>query len=493
MTTVNPSSSASSHQAMEPQTLSATNPLKGESTASQRSLDPRQPFSKAQLINLVVGIVGIQFAWSMQIALSSQVLEPLGANPFLLGFIWTAGPVTGILVQPIVGSLSDKSWTRWGRRRPYILVGALLCALAMLVFPFAPSLLAAAALIWVIDACVNISQGPYRAMVPDNVPTQQAPVANAYMNAAFGIGSVVSLGLAPLLAAFGMELSIAQQYVLAAISIVLLIGYTCLTIKERTQPAPSEQSASNRSASKDEGFFSAFKTFMKVSPEVYKICGVQFFTWIAIMCIFIYLTQFIVHNIYALPDLSGPGGEALLTANPSLAALKTEATRVAQLSLVAFNFTSLLLAIPLGYLSTRFGKKMVHSVALGCMALACASAPFLTAGWQVIAMMAVAGVAWATVLSIPFSILGDYIPPGKEGSLMGIFNMFVAMPQFISALGVGYLITQMPVQTAFGPTHYWTLAFIVAAAASVVAIAVLQTMKESRPPHQGENNSKVAA
>lgn len=592
----------------------------------------KKPLSPAQLINLSVGVVGIQFAWSMQIALSSRVLEPLGADPFLLGLIWCAGPITGLLVQPIIGALSDNTWLQnpllGGRRKPFILLGGFLGALSLLAFPFAPSLLMAAALIWVIDACVNISQGPYRALVPDLAPHEQTTLANSYLNTGFGIGAVVSLSVAPILNLFGIEMSVAAQYVMAAVALISLIGYTSLTIREIKPEAvdPGQKQAPKPS------LWSAFAVFAKANPEIHKISAVQFFTWLALMCMFIYFTPFVVHSVYQLPDASTvaykqeqafyqaidplmqkakarqaqlpssdlnalnrqyanqmaqpitiknlasqnawlneqlnqtlgltvanwqsledwsaqltnqstapaqasataaqvvqASTQTMLTSqveakalvlqtlagssqpealgNPLSPAtggaasqqqedirllqaayerqdrfkhLTSEATNTAQWALVAFNGLSLLLAIPLGMLGTRFGKKPVYSATLFIMALAFALAPWLQTPAGVIGMMACAGVAWATILSIPFAFLCDYMPEGQEGSLMGIFNMFVAAPQLISATVIAWWINQSPVTLAYGTSYNYSLAFTAAAVSAFIAVVLLQQVQEKR-------------
>ena len=168
-------------------------------------------FSTAQFLNFCLGFFGLQFAWQMRIILSGPVTESLGASPFLYGLIWLAGPFTGMVVQPIVGALSDKTVSPFGRRRPYLLGGAIIASLALWLFPNSGSianclqvhtgvslspltgLLIAAIMIWVIDACINIAQGPYRALIPDVVPQEQHSLANSYISLAIGLGSVVAI------------------------------------------------------------------------------------------------------------------------------------------------------------------------------------------------------------------------------------------------------------------------------------------------------------
>ena len=174
-------------------------------------------FTTAQFLNFCLGFFGLQFAWQMRIILSGPVTEGLGASPFIYGLIWLAGPFTGMVVQPLIGALSDKTVSPLGRRRPYLLGGALLASIALWIFPNSadvanwlqnltgiqlPALTAlfiAAIMIWIIDACVNVAQGPYRALIPDVVPQEQHSLANSYISLAIGLGSVIAAGTAPFL------------------------------------------------------------------------------------------------------------------------------------------------------------------------------------------------------------------------------------------------------------------------------------------------------
>lgn len=469
-----------------------------------------------QLFNLSAGIIGLQFAWSMQIALSSRILEPLGADPFLFGLIWCAGPITGLLIQPLIGAWSDRCWTRLGRRRPFVLAGALLGAMAIFAFPFAPTLLIAALLTWVIDACLNTAQGPYRALVPDNAPPQQHAVANSFINFAFGAGSVIALGVAPLLKAFNIAMSVEQQYIFASLALVLTITYASLSIRE-TRPASLNKPA--HSGQPSGGILDALRRFASGNREIHKLCGIQFITWVGLMCMYIYLTPFVVHHVYGLPDTSTSQykqlGRLMETADapllqqvnqvsPQLAmqplerlqnapkvvrlghyqqlkALESEAVNTAQLALVAYNLVALLLTIPMGYLCARFGKKRLYSLSLLAYSGATAFAFWIHAPWQVIAMMAVAGIGGATILSLPYAMLCEYLPEGDEGTLMGIFNVFVCAPQLISALVIGKIIGMSPLQTALGETHQWWIAFAVSSIFVFLSMLALQAFKERFP------------
>ena len=225
--------------------------------------DSLKKFTTSKFLSFALGFFGLQFAWQMRIILSGPVTENLGASPFIFGLIWLAGPFTGMVVQPLIGALSDKTTLPFGRRRPYLLGGALLSALALWALPNSElitntvgstlginihplaALCFAAVMIWILDACVNIAQGPYRALVPDVVPQEQHSVANSYISLAIGLGSVVAAGTAPFLKwAFDKQMSINAQFIMAALAFTLGMVWTCLMIKERRyQPKEEEKTA----------------------------------------------------------------------------------------------------------------------------------------------------------------------------------------------------------------------------------------------------------
>lgn len=328
-------------------------------------------FTTAQFLNFCLGFFGLQFAWQMRIILSGPVTEGLGASPFIYGLIWLAGPFTGMVVQPLVGALSDKTVSPFGRRRPYLLGGALLASIALWIFPNSegvanglhnltglnlPSwtaLLIAAIMIWVIDACVNVAQGPYRALIPDVVPQEQHSLANSYISLAIGLGSVVAAGTAPFLRwAFNYQMSIPAQFVMAALAFTLGMLWTCITIKEHQTKKEQIREAAVAEI-KENTFIDALKNFFALSPEVSKICIMQFFTWIGTMCMMIFFTQYSVHTVFSVPDLSSVTSE--INSQYSEAAML--GTNFSSVCFAIFNFICFIVAIPIGILSAKYGNK----------------------------------------------------------------------------------------------------------------------------------------
>ncbi|HIS35106.1 TPA: MFS transporter, partial [Candidatus Scatousia excrementigallinarum] len=425
--------------------------------------------------------------------LSGPVTEGLGASPFIYGLIWLAGPFTGMVVQPLVGALSDKTVSPFGRRRPYLLGGALLASIALWIFPNSegvahglhnltglnlPSwtaLLIAAIMIWVIDACVNVAQGPYRALIPDVVPQEQHSLANSYISLAIGLGSVVAAGTAPFLRwAFNYQMSIPAQFVMAALAFTLGMLWTCITIKEHQTKKEQIREAAVAEI-KENTFIDALKNFFALSPEVSKICIMQFFTWIGTMCMMIFFTQYSVHTVFSVPDLSSVTSE--INSQYSEAAML--GTNFSSVCFAIFNFICFIVAIPIGILSAKYGNKKVHIISLITMILAYLGMAFLHNHKLVAVMMGVAGIGWASICALPFAMLSQYIKKGTEGSVMGIFNIFIAGPQVFVCTLVAWFISKCIIQLDNGLINYhWEYAFVIGALCLAIAAVITNSVKE---------------
>ena len=447
-------------------------------------------FTTAQFLNFALGFFGLQFAWQMRIILSGPVTEGLGASPFIYGLIWLAGPFTGMVVQPLVGALSDKTVSPLGRRRPYLLGGALLASLALLIFPNSggiadglvsltglhlpavTGLLIAAIMIWVIDACVNVAQGPYRALIPDVVPEEQYSIANSYISLAIGLGSVVAAGTAPFLKwAFGYQMSIPAQFVMAALAFTLGMIWTCITIKESKREYENKQETVQNNVS----FWQSLKEFFALSPEVSKICTMQFFTWIGTMCMMIFFTQYAVHTIYCVPDLT--------TVSESTKELYAQATltgtNFSSICFAIFNLICFIVAIPIGFLSAKFSNKKVHIISIITMILAYLGMFFAKEPKAVAALMGLSGIGWASICALPFAMLSQFIKKGTEGSVMGIFNIFIAGPQVFVCTLVAWIISKCSFTMGSDYINYhWEYAFIIGAVCLAIAAVIASMVKE---------------
>jgi len=466
--------------------------MENPSGASETHAEHRKHFSHLQLLNFCLGFFGLQFAWQMRIILSGPVTESLGASPLIFGLIWLAGPFTGMIVQPIIGAMSDNMNTKFGKRRPFLLIGALLASLALWAFPnseaitnfFAASvhqtfpvwaaLLFAAITIWLIDGSVNAAQGPYRAMIPDNIPQEQHALANSYLSFAIGLGSVVAAGTAPLLKwAFNYQMSIPAQFVMAALAFTLATIWTCATTKE-TCTAPAKCESGTKTENK-EGFFKSLVGFFTLSPDVSKICVMQLFTWIGVMSMFIFFTQFAVHNVFAVPDLTS----ATETVKKSYEAAMSQGTNFASISFAIFNLICFLVSLPIGIISSKIGNKKVHAFSLLTMGVAFLAMAFTSNIKLVAVCMAVAGIGWASILALPFAMVSKYIKKGTEGSVMGIFNIFIAGPQVLVCTLLAWFISQCP--TVAKDNYHWEYAFIIGAVSLIAAAILSMSINEDAP------------
>jgi len=442
-------------------------------------------FTTINFLNFALGFLGLQFAWQMRIALSEPVTSSLGASPFLYSLIWLAGPFSGMIIQPIIGILSDKTKSRFGKRRPYLLGGAIITALALWAFPHSAGisdilgnllkinmpawggLLVAAAMIWVIDACINIAQGPYRSLVPDVVPREQHAQANSYISLSIGLGSVIAMLVAPALKFFfNYQMPIDAQFLMAGVAFVLAMTWTCLTIKEKS----SLNNSDTEKEGQKQSFWQSMKEFFLLSPEVAKICLMQFFTWIGMMCLLIYVTPFVTHTVFGLADTTTVSVDK---------ALQDTAQNFALICLGVFNLVCFLVAIPIGNLANKFGNKPVHIISVLSMIVAYLGLGFFNQDKiAVLLFMALSGIGWASVCALPFAMLSKYIKPGTEGSVMGIFNIFIAGPQVFVCTLVGWIINLSVMSN--GTNHHYEYALFIGAACLTLAVAVTNFISEKK-------------
>ncbi|MBQ9149743.1 MFS transporter [bacterium] len=454
------------------------------------SEDNLRKFSSLQLLNFCIGFFGLQFAWQMRIILSGPLTESLGASPLLYGLIWLAGPVTGIVVQPIIGALSDNTFTRFGRRLPYLFFGALFGAIGLILLPKSeflsgffgsnqPAWLAlfiAAVFIWVIDACVNAAQGPYRALIPDNIQKNQHAIANSFLSFAIGLGSVVAAGAAPFLKwAFNYQMSVDAQFTMAGIAFILGMLWTCFTFKENVPSKEvmiEKKLEAKKSASKP--FIENVKEFLNSSPEVGKICLIQFFTWIGLMSLLIFFTQYVVHILYGVPNTADLSENIIAT----FANAQTEAQNFSSICFAFFNLICFIIAIPIAKMAEKNGNKRVHAISLVSMAVSYLLMACMPNKFVVFAAMGLAGIGWSSTLALPFAMLSKYIKEGTEGSAMGIFNIFISAPQVLVCTLLAWFINKSTFEMGQYTNNHWDYAFLFGALMLIASAFITLTIKE---------------
>ena len=429
----------------------------GVTTFERDIISPHHPTSGlafSQLLNLSIGFFGIQFAWMIQIMRTTPFLESLGSNAAISGVIWWAGPITGILVQPIVGSLSDRTRSRLGRRRPFLIAGMISTALWLVAMPNSPTLLVAAMMLWLLDASINITQGPYRALVPDVVPKHQHATTFAFMSFFIGLGSIAASYVGSL------DVSLNTLFYIGAVAMLAFMTWTMLTTKEPKLPpvAPVGQDSGQIGVQKRglEGIVSQTLTSIAQMPiDAKKLCLVHSLTWFGWQCMFIFFSVFVAHQIFGATDPQAPLYQAGL--------------QYAATCFLIWNVVNVVASLAIPYLLKVVSRKAIHTVGLLFMGAGLVSMHFLSVGTHVAMAMGLLGLGWATTLSIPFAMMASHIKPGQEGVMMGTFNIFIAAPQIVASALAGYLVFQTGLDSS---------ALILGGGAVLIAALLLQWVND---------------
>ena len=402
---------------------------------------PRQSFW--QIWNMSFGFLGIQFGWGLQMANMSGIYEYLGARADQIPILWLAAPLTGLLVQPIIGHASDHTWGRLGRRRPYFLTGALLSSAMLLMMPNARTLWMAAAMLWVLDASINISMEPFRAFVSDLLPEGQRTRGFAMQSLFIGLGAVVASAM-PWLLTNVMHLSADATpgaiprtvrisfYVGAA----AFLGAVLWTISTTSEYPPGEfeeptlaeirPAGSGGLAGNAREIFSALR---EMPVTMRRLGPVQLCTWLGLFCMWLYFPVAIAHNVFGAASASEPAYAA---------GMEWGGVCFAAYSAVCFLFS---FALPV--MARKLGRKHTHSLCLTCGALGLLLVPVMHSKYLLLLSMVGVGIAWASTLSMPYAVLASSIPPRRTGVYMGIFNFFVVTPEILTALFFGWIMIHL--------------------------------------------------
>lgn len=398
-----------------------------------------------QMFNMAIGFLGIQFSWSIQMGQMSALYERLGATPEQISWFWIAGPITGIIVQPIIGNMSDHTWCRLGRRRPFFLIGAILASITLVFMPNSSSLWMAASLLWILDASINISMEPFRALVADVAPEKQRGSAYSFQSFAIGLGSVLSFGIGGVLIlpwimkTFGAggtsfvesikswcPTSVHALFYIGAIVFMIAICWTVFTTKE--YPPEDLEEFRKRTAGKKpilRSFSETWKIILEMPANMKKLCLVHSLTWFSFFCMFIFFSPMVAANIFK--------------AQPNTPAYN-EGIAWASLCYLALNVICFASSPLIGMATKAFRKKSVHAFNLTLGGLALLSLFFVATPVMAMVAMGLIGVAWASTQSMPYALLSGTVPRERYGIFMGAFNIFICLPQIVCALFVGPIV-----------------------------------------------------
>lgn len=444
----------------------------------------RPRLSFAQIFNMNFGFLGIQFGWGLQLANMSAIYAKLGAQPDEIPILWLAGPMTGLLVQPIVGAMSDRTWNWLGRRRPYFLTGALFASIALFLMPDSPALWAAATLLWVLDASINVSMEPFRAFVADKLPAEQRTVGFVTQSFFIGVGAAIANALPSIFrnmgvtgnAANGVPLAVQYAFRLGAAVFLLAVLWTVLTTREyppedlaEFQRQKRERKAfhfqwaligggallgalfgASRGALVEQNLtlwhplggalIGAAIGFALSGPEVSsalrdmprrmkQLAVVQFFSWLGLFCMWMFFGLATAQQVFGTSDPQTPEFD--------------RGTAYGGETFAIYSIVCFLVAFALPAAARATSRKTVHATALlfgaaGLIATGFIHDPTL---WKL--TMVGVGVAWASILSIPYAMLAGALPAARIGVYMGIFNFFIVIPEILASLTLQPIVRQL--------------------------------------------------
>ncbi len=393
-----------------------------------------------QIWNMSFGFLGIQFGWGLQMANMSAIYEYLGARADQIPILWLAAPLTGLIVQPIIGHASDRTWGRLGRRRPYFLAGAILSSLALIVMPRSSALWMAAGLLWILDASINISMEPFRAFVADLLPESQRTRGFAMQSLFIGLGAIVASALPWLLtnvfhlasqtAPGKIPFTVKLSFEIGAVAFFGAVLWTILTTKEYP---PENLAEFQKMKSEHSGLAASAQeilTSIREMPRTMRqLAWVQICTWLGLFCMWLYFPVAVARNVFGAQDTNSPFYAA---------GIEWGGVCFGMYSAVCFGFSLVLPA-----LAQRFGRKTTHSLCLICGGLGLLSVAFIHSKFLLLLSMTGVGIAWASTLSMPYSILAGSLPSGKTGVYMGIFNFFIVIPEITASLGFGWVMAHL--------------------------------------------------
>jgi maltose/moltooligosaccharide transporter len=393
----------------------------------------RPKLSFWQIWNMSFGFLGIQFGFALQNANASRILQTFGADVHHLSWFWLVAPFTGMIIQPIIGYMSDRTWNRFGRRRPYFLVGAVLTSIALVLMPNAPHLANVIApmfvgggLLMIMDASINISMEPFRALVADKLPDEQHTLGFSMQTLLIGIGAVVGSWLPYMLGNwFGVSKEAAGEGLVPAnvtysfyFGAVVLISSILWTVLRTEEYPPEFYESESKDEEKKEKF--------RIPKTMWQLLLVQFFSWFALFSMWVFTTPAVAQHFYGATDPNSVGYQS--------------AGDWVGILFGIYNGVSAIIALSLPKLAARIGRRATHALALSIGGVSFISFAFIPTPELLIIPMIGIGIAWGSILAMPYAMLANSIPPKQMGVFMGIFNMSITIPQIVNGIFGGLIL-----------------------------------------------------
>lgn len=407
----------------------------------------KRKLSFLQIWNMSFGFLGIQMGFALQNANASRILQIFGADVHELSWFWIIAPLMGLIVQPIIGHYSDKTWGRFGRRKPYFLVGAILASIGLILMPqadlfiaFLPALWVGTGFLMIMDASFNIAMEPFRALVGDNLRTDQRTLGFSVQTALIGFGAVVGswlpyaltnwFGVSNETSAGVVPANLIWSFIIGAAVLIISILVTVTTTKEYSpeEMASFDNETVEESEEENSSLLDIFDDFKKMPATMRQLSWVQFFSWFGLFGMWVFATPAIAQHIYGLPHTD------------SSSSVYQDAGDWVGILFGIYNLVSAFYAFALPYIAKKIGRKKTHSISLIIGGLGLLSIYIMPdKNWLIVSMIGV-GIAWASILAMPYAILAGSISAKKMGVYMGIFNFFIVIPQIINALIGGPLV-----------------------------------------------------
>ncbi len=386
------------------------------------------------------GFLGIQFGFMLQMTNMSRIFQTYGAEVEQLAIFAIAGPVTGLLVQPIIGYFSDRTWSpKWGRRRPYFLIGAILATASLLVMPNVPSLYMEIGVLWVMDSAFNVSMEPFRAFVGDKLPSNQRTLGYAMQSFFIGIGSVVAalmpmifteLGVANTAAEHEIPDTVRFSFYVGAVVILVAVCYTVFTTKEYP---PENMAAFEQEKKESQGFLEMIKGIfggiLEMPKTMMQLAVVQFFTWFGLFAMWAFMTPTIAEHVFGATD-------------PASADYQEGGNWVGVM-FAAYSVVSFAVAFLLPAIAKRTSRKITHQISMLIGGISLISIFFIHDKYAILLPMIGVGIAWASLLSMPYAMLIGSLPEKRLGYFVGVFNFFIVIPQLIASAILGWVLKEL--------------------------------------------------
>jgi maltose/moltooligosaccharide transporter len=431
----------------------------------------KRKLSFLQIWNMSFGFLGIQMGFALQNANASRILQIFGADVHELSWFWIIAPLMGLIVQPIIGHYSDKTWGRFGRRKPYFLVGAILASIGLILMPqanlfiaFLPALWVGAGFLMIMDASFNIAMEPFRALVGDNLRTDQRTLGFSVQTALIGFGAVVGsflpyaltnwFGVSNETSAGVVPANLIWSFIIGAAVLIISILVTVTTTKEYSpeEMASFDNETVEETEEENSSLLDIFDDFKKMPATMRQLSWVQFFSWFGLFGMWVFATPAIAQHIYGLPHTD------------SSSSVYQDAGDWVGILFGIYNLVSAFYAFALPYIAKKIGRKKTHSISLIIGGLGLLSIYIMPdKNWLIVSMIGV-GIAWASILAMPYAILAGSISAKKMGVYMGIFNFFIVIPQIINALIGGPLVKYAYNNEAIFALLISGLSFLIAAA-----------------------------